>query len=101
MSEHYINSVDDYLIDGLSFKMPAGGSYVISRKNCTSHPAGSAYYSAANGTNLIRINLSSSTEWLDPQSIRLSYRLNNNDKTLNHQSRTIGGPYSFSQEVDC
>ena len=33
MSEHYINSVEDYLIDGLSFKMPAGGSYVISRKN--------------------------------------------------------------------
>ena len=32
MSEHYINAVEDYLIEGLSFKMPPGGSYVISRK---------------------------------------------------------------------
>ena len=67
MSEHYINSVEDY----------PGGSYAISRKNCTFYPAASAYCSAANGTELIRINLSSSTEWLDPQSVRLSYRLRN------------------------
>ena len=31
MSVHYINAVEDYLIDGLKFKMPPGGSYVISR----------------------------------------------------------------------
>ena len=78
MSEHYINAVEDYLIEELSFKMPPGGSYVISRKNCTFYPAGSAIYnSATNGTKLIRIKLSNSTEWLDPQSVRLSYRLNN------------------------
>ena len=85
MSEHYIDVVEEYFIEGLSFRMPPGGSYVSSRIDCTFYPAGSAYYSAANGTTLIRINLSSSTEWLDPQSIRLSYRLNNNDKTLDHQ----------------
>ena len=32
MNEHYINSVEDYLIDGLHFKMPPGGSYVIGNK---------------------------------------------------------------------
>jgi hypothetical protein len=32
MNEYYINAVEDYLIEGLSFKMPPGGSYVISRK---------------------------------------------------------------------
>ena len=95
MSEHYINSVEDYLIDGLSFKMPAGGSYVISRKNCTFYPAGSATYSSVSGTKLIRINLSSSTEWLDPQSVRLSFQLNNKDGNADHQLRTVGGGYSF------
>ena len=95
MSEHYINSVEDYLIDGLSFKMPAGGSYVISRKNCTFYPAGSATYSSVSGTKLIRINLSSSSEWLDPQSVRLSFQLNNKDGTANHQLRTVGGAYAF------
>jgi hypothetical protein len=99
MSEHYINAVEDYLIDGLQFKMPPGGSYVISRKNCTFYPAGSAIYSASNGTKLIRINLSSSTEWLDPQTVRLSFRLNNKDAAVGHQLRTIGGPYSFFSRV--
>ena len=94
MSEHYINSSEDYLIEGLQFKMPPGGSYVISRKQSTFYPAGSAIYSAANGTNLIRINLSSSTEWLDPQTVRLSYKLHNTG-AANHMLRTIGGPYSF------
>ena len=101
MSEHYINAVEDYLIEGLSFKMPPGGSYVISRKQCSLHPAGSAMYSASNGTKLIRINLSSSTEWLDPQSVRLSYKLNNKNDAAGRQVRTIGGPFSFSQESDC
>ena len=79
--------------------MPPGGSYVISRKNCTFYPAGSAFYSAANGTKLIRINLSSSTEWLDPQSIRLSYRLNNGEVTAGKMLRTLGGPYSIFSRV--
>ena len=56
-------------------------------------------YSASNGTKLIRINLSSSTEWLDPQSVRLSYRLNNKNGTADHQLRTIGGPFSFFSRV--
>jgi hypothetical protein len=81
--------------------MPPGGSYVISRKNCTFYPAGSAIYSASNGTKLIRHNLSSSTEWLDPQSVRLSYRLTNKNDAGGRQLRTIGGPFSFSPESDC
>jgi len=77
MTDHYINKTEAYLIEGLSFKMPPGGSYVVSRKNCTFYPSGSSLYSASSGAKLIRINLSSSTEWLDPSSIRLSYRINN------------------------
>ena len=40
MSEEYINSAEDYLIDGLTFKMPPGGSYVISRKIARFTPQG-------------------------------------------------------------
>ena len=94
MSEHYINSVEDYLIEGLQFKMPPGGSYVISRKQALFYPAGSAIYSATNGTKLIRINLASSSEWLDPQSVRLSFKLHNTGAD-GRFLRTIGGPYSF------
>jgi len=43
MSEHYINAVEDYLIEGLSFKMPPGGSYVISRKIARFIPQGQQF----------------------------------------------------------
>ena len=43
MSEHYINAVEDYLSEGLSFKMPPGGSYVISRKIAHFIPQGQQF----------------------------------------------------------
>ena len=98
MADHYINSVEDYLIEGLQFKMPPGGSYVTSRKNSTFYPSGASFYSASSGTKLIRVNLSSSTEWLDPQSIRLSYKLHNAGAGT-RVLRTIGGPYAFFSRV--
>ena len=50
------NSVEDRLIDGLSFKHKPGASYVTERKSVTYHPQGSNIYST-NGTKLIKILL--------------------------------------------
>ena len=41
MVEAIANSVEDKLIDGLSFKMQPGASYVTERKSVTYHPQGS------------------------------------------------------------
>ena len=38
MVEAMANGVEDKLIDGLSFKMQPGASYVIERKSVTYHP---------------------------------------------------------------
>ena len=43
MSEHYINAVEDYLLEGLSSKMPPGGSYVISRRIVRFIPQGQQF----------------------------------------------------------
>ena len=55
MAEAMANEVDDKLIDGLSFKMQPGASYVIERKSVTHHPQGSNVYEPGPGTKLIRI----------------------------------------------
>ena len=70
--EHYANSVEDHLIDGLKYKLEPGASYVQSRRQVTWYPSGSAIYSPTSGTRLIRVNINSTGEWLDPQSVRFS-----------------------------
>ena len=41
MVESAANSQEDYLIDGLSFKLKPGASYVNERRSVTYHPQGS------------------------------------------------------------
>ena len=38
MVESYANSVEDKLIEGLTFKLEGGASYINERKFCTYHP---------------------------------------------------------------
>ena len=44
MVEATANSIEDYLVDGLSFKLKKGASYVNERKSVTYHPQGSNIY---------------------------------------------------------
>ena len=52
--EGVANSVEDKLVDGLSFKLKPGASYVTERKSVTYHPQGSNVYSTT-GTKLKKI----------------------------------------------
>ena len=92
--EHYAHSIDDHLIDSLTYKLEPGASYVQSRRNVSWLPQGSAIYSPTSGTRLIRISINSTGEWLDPQSVRFSCRLDNTDTVGGHLLRTIGDPYA-------
>ncbi len=44
------NGVEDYLIDGLSFKLPPGSSYITDRKKVTYWASGSNIYKPESGT---------------------------------------------------
>ena len=44
MVEAIANGIEDKLIDGLSFKMNPGASYVVDRRSVTFHPQGSNIY---------------------------------------------------------
>ncbi|MFM7979966.1 MAG: hypothetical protein ACKPKO_11690 [Candidatus Fonsibacter sp.] len=87
MVEVIANSLEDTLIDGLSYKLAMTASYITNRRSCTFHPQGSNIYKATDGTRLIKFNIGSH-EWLDPSTFRIMYDLRND-------FRPIGGPWSF------
>ena len=93
------NSVENVLVDGLSFKLRPGASYINKRKSVTYHPQGSNIYST-NGTKLIKI-LVSGDSWMDPSTFRVQFDLVNNDATAAHVLRPLGEPGSFLEECVC
>ena len=44
MVEAHANSTEDYLIEGLSFKLSQGASYVTNRRSVSFFPSGSDTY---------------------------------------------------------
>ena len=84
------NSVEDYVIDGLSFKLKAGASYITNRQSVTYHPAGSNIYRPDGGTKLIKINITGD-HWLDPSTCRIMFDLRNMGSSW-QELRPLGGP---------
>ena len=80
MVEVIANSLEDTLIDGLSFKLAKTASYITSRRSCTYHPQGSNIYTPQNGTKLIKISINGS-DWLDPSTFRIMFDLCNTNAT--------------------
>ena len=51
--ESISNGVEDYLIDGLSFKLPPGSSYITDRRKSTYWASGSNIYKPLQGTKVV------------------------------------------------
>lgn len=98
MVEAIANSIEDKLVDGLSFKLNPGASYVVDRRSVTYHPQGSNIYKPSSGTKLIRILLTGDN-WMDPSTFRVMFDLNNDDETPAKLLRPVGGPWGFFQRM--
>ena len=98
MVEAIANGVEDYLIDGLSFKLRAGASYITQRRQATFHPSGSNIYKSEQGTKLIKIQLNGDS-WLDPATVRFMFSLENNSTDKAKLSRNISSPHSFFRRM--
>ena len=106
MVESMANSVEDYLIDGLSFKMKGGASYITDRRSVRFHPSGSNIYKPTGGTKLIKLNITGDS-WLDPSTCRIMFDLRKNGTTVTVSGaqveqilRPLGGPWCFSEELE-
>lgn len=86
--EHHAQSVEDHLVEGLSFKLRPGASYVTDRKSVTYFPQGGNTYSPR-GVRVIKIMLTGD-QWLDPSTVKLSYMLKNKG-TGNLRPFVVGG----------
>ena len=75
--EHHVQSVDDALIGGLSYKLKAGASYVTNRRSVSYLASGGNTYSP-NGVKVMKFN-PAGDQWLDPSTFRVAFQLNNNN----------------------
>ena len=93
--EVYSSSVEDQLIDGLSFKLAPGSSYIQDRKSATYWPSGSNIYTPNGGTKVIRFLINGS-DWLDPNTLRIFFDVANQEA---YPLRVLGGPYCFFRRM--
>jgi hypothetical protein len=68
MVDAMANSVEDYLIEGLSFKLSPGASYVTDRRSVSYFVAGSNVYQSGSGARVIRVNLTATGGRIPPLS---------------------------------
>ncbi len=97
MVEALADGIEDKLIDGLSFKMNPGASYVVDRRSVTFHLQGSNIYKTASGTKLIRILLTGDN-WLDTSTFRIMFDVRNNAATA-LKLYVLGGPHCLFRRM--
>ena len=99
--ESMTNSTEDYLIDGLSFKLPPGASYVTDRKSSTFWSVGSNAYTPAGGVKLIKFQLNGDdSNWLDPSTVVMQFELVNTTAGAGATIlRPVGQPHLFFKRL--
>ena len=94
---------EDLLIDNLSFKLNKGSSYVTDRRSVRFYPSGSNIYKTTSGNRVIKISLNGEdNSWLDPQSVRVFFNLQNLDPqtgVYNRKLRPLSPPYCFFRRM--
>ena len=96
--EAITNAAEDHLIDGLSFKLQPGASYVIERKSSTFWAVGSNVYNPTGGVKLVKFVLSSD-DWLDPSSVVFQFELVNKATAGGSVLRPVGQPHLFFRRL--
>jgi len=98
MVEAIANSSEDYLIQGLDFKLNPSASYIIDRKSVTFFTSGAQQYVSGMGARCVQIKINSSDGWLDPSTVRLHYTLKS-EAADTHTLRPVGGPWGLFSRV--
>ena len=93
-------SPDDVLVDNLSFKLNKGASYITDRRSVRFYPSGSNVYKPTSGNRVLKFSLNAEDNgWLDPQSVRVFFTVQNLDQDLNRKLRPLAPPYSFFRRM--
>ena len=100
--ESHAQSVEDNLIDSLSFKLRPGASYVTDRRSVSFFPQGGNEYTS-NGVKVIKISLNGD-QWLDPSTVKLFYNITNTTElnantTLDDLMPLVTGAWGFFRRL--
>ena len=91
--ESHAQSVEDVLVDSLSFKLKPGASYATERKSVSYFASGGNQYSAPTGVKVIKITVNGQ-DWADPQTFKLFYDIEN--KAGQALNPIVKGAWGFS-----
>ena len=93
------SDINDVKITEINYNNPATASFIIDRKSVTIHAIGGNIYSTSGGGTVVRFNIESPTDWLDPSSVRVQFDIVNKGSyvaaTRNEQLFLTRGPYVF------
>ena len=93
MVEVVTATLEDQLVDPLSFRLTKTASYITKRRSCTFHASGSNIYHPTTGVKLIKIPITGQ-DWLDPSTFRIMFDLKNEDSAK--PLYPVGGVCFFS-----
>ena len=74
--ETLLTTVEDNILDSLTFQLGSSANYITERKSVSFYASGSNIYSPG-GTTLLKFHLTDDSAWLDPSTLRLQFKLNN------------------------
>ena len=94
--ESHAQSVEDNLVDSLSFKLRPGASYVTDRRSCSYFPQGGNDY-APNGVTVIKVNLTGDS-WLGPSTVKL-FMIVKNPSAANTLTPLVEGGWGMIRRV--
>ena len=76
MESKIATGTNDSLLDALDFRLPDVANYIVDRTSCTFFPQGGQPYTPT-GVRLIRFVLADNSQFIDPTTIRLLFKLHN------------------------
>ena len=93
-------SPEDILVDNLSFKLNKGSSYIVDRRSVRFYSQSTNVFRPSSGNRVMKFSLNGEDNtWLDPQSVRVCFTVQNLDQTLNRKLRPLAPPYSFFRRM--
>ena len=75
--QHHIGASKTALLAGLDFSTPPSSQHITVRRQAYSYPTGASSFSSK-GNRVIRFQLTSDSEWLDPSTLALQVKITNN-----------------------
>lgn len=74
--QHHVSASKTALLAGLDFSTPPSSQYITVRRQAYSYPTGASSFSS-NGNRVVRFQITSDSEWLDPSTLAFQCKLHN------------------------